>query len=811
MIGKSSSTTAAVKPGALCYNGGNRGENPGAKRNPLGFGRKRQPAATGAGAKTTRGGVRRTMRKRRVKIRRNVRVFRKLLLLLAGCLLVFLLCVRLGTRRMEAEIRQRDDRQAWDALQQVEHAGEMLIDELLGLSEDIVSQKNLVAFSTGEKGKESLVVELLREKMESSTLINNVYLLSPDQNICVTANGRENLAGITSMLTEEGQTVLLNPADFTGRFRFLSLAPGKNPDNSTLTFVRPVMDESATRVGMVLFLLDRNTVNIRNGAFMLPSRYDLYWLDGTGVLYNTNEVAAAGALRFSGLRESTAQLVEGEAGRGKLRCYSMKSPRTELAYAILTPDESYAGMAARVWLPVTVGALLILAAGGWFFFRYVRGQSRTISNAFQVLSEKGIVNMDDAETEGLDKLVVKLVAEREILSDRLDHFRSIDFDNKLALVLAGGEEPDESFRFLHGLFAVCVISIDNQSVFRKDKSINASEEKALIKLVVDNVLSEHYVCYSRFAGKKIACLINFRERGDKTGLQTILEELEVLRGVCEEELELIFVAGVSGVSENRGDIGALYEEAIRAQEYARVRSLPLVAYDEVEKKIRNPEAAGNYYKRLIEKEQLIIENCQPWNYRNVAAAVADFEKLLLSNPVNTFDEVQDKCKEAFLAMVNTLRQNRQAEVYDAQSERRDMEELRLCNTSEQLHVFFTLFLKKLDDCVTSSRVEEQDYFIAKVESILEKNYADMSLSVGMIAEELNMPMRLVSSQYKQKTGYGLLDRIHSFRVEKAKAMLLDTQDSVYEIAERCGYENVNTFIRVFRKYTGKTPGRFRGN
>ena len=121
-----------------------------------------------------------------------------------------------------AEIRQRDDRQAWDALQQVEHAGEMLIDELLGLSEDIVSQKNLVAFSTGEKGKESLVVELLREKMESSTLINNVYLLSPDQNICVTANGRENLAGITSMLTEEGQTVLLNPADFTGRFRFLS-------------------------------------------------------------------------------------------------------------------------------------------------------------------------------------------------------------------------------------------------------------------------------------------------------------------------------------------------------------------------------------------------------------------------------------------------------------------------------------------------------------------------------------------------------------------------------------------------------------
>lgn len=273
-----------------------------------------------------------------------------------------------------------------------------------------------------------------------------MYLLSPDQNICVTANGRENLAGITSMLTEEGQTVLLKPADFTGRFRFLSLAAGKNPDNSTLTFVRPVMDESATRVGMVLFLLDRNTVNIRNGAFMLPSRYDLYWLDGTGVAVQHQRGGGGRRSAVQRLKGKHGPAGGGEAGRGKLRCYSMKSPRTELAYAILTPDESYVGMAARVWLPVTVGALLILAAGGWFFFRYVRGQSRTISNAFQVLSEKGIVNMDDAETEGLDKLVVKLVAEREILSDRLDHFRSIDFDNKLALVLAGGEEPDESFR-----------------------------------------------------------------------------------------------------------------------------------------------------------------------------------------------------------------------------------------------------------------------------------------------------------------------------------------------------------------------------
>lgn len=162
-------------------------------------------------------------------------------------------------------------------------------------------------------------------------------------------------------------------------------------------------------------------------------------------------------------------------------------------------------------------------------------------------------------------------------------------------------------------------------------------------------------------------------------------------------------------------------------------------------------------------------------------------------------------------MVNTLRQNYTAEVYSSEHELKDLQELELCNTGEQIQVFFDLFLKKLDECITNSRAEEQDYFVAKVENILEKKYTDTALSVGMIADELGMPMRLVSSQYKQRTGYGLLDRIHSFRVEKAKTMLLETQDSVYEIAERCGYENVNTFIRVFRKYTGQTPGRFRSS
>lgn len=47
------------------------------------------------------------------------------------------------------------------------------------------------------------------------------------------------------------------------------------------------------------------------------------------------------------------------------------------------------------------------------------------------------------------------------------------------------------------------------------------------------------------------------------------------------------------------------------------------------------------------------------------------------------------------------------------------------------------------------------------------------------------------------------------RIQAAEELLLSTPDSVERIAERCGYLNVEHFIRQFRRATGTTPLRFR--
>ncbi|WP_213584727.1 AraC family transcriptional regulator [Paenibacillus sp. J2TS4] len=48
-----------------------------------------------------------------------------------------------------------------------------------------------------------------------------------------------------------------------------------------------------------------------------------------------------------------------------------------------------------------------------------------------------------------------------------------------------------------------------------------------------------------------------------------------------------------------------------------------------------------------------------------------------------------------------------------------------------------------------------------------------------------------------------------FRIRKAQEMLHSTNWKVKEIVPKSGYQNINSFNRMFKKFTGMTPGEYR--
>ena len=82
-------------------------------------------------------------------------------------------------------------------------------------------------------------------------------------------------------------------------------------------------------------------------------------------------------------------------------------------------------------------------------------------------------------------------------------------------------------------------------------------------------------------------------------------------------------------------------------------------------------------------------------------------------------------------------------------------------------------------------------------------------SVKYIANKLNLSPCYLSDLLKKETGLNAQEHIHNFVIEQAKNILLETNQSVSEIAYSLGFNYPQYFSRLFKQKTGITPTGFR--
>ena len=97
----------------------------------------------------------------------------------------------------------------------------------------------------------------------------------------------------------------------------------------------------------------------------------------------------------------------------------------------------------------------------------------------------------------------------------------------------------------------------------------------------------------------------------------------------------------------------------------------------------------------------------------------------------------------------------------------------------------------------------------QVDRFIRKHYMNTELSVALIAENVGLHTSYLSTLYKEHTGEGLLEVISKFRIEKAKQLIDSGSVKLEDIAKKIGYSNTKTFTRVFKKYEGVTPAKYR--
>lgn len=122
-----------------------------------------------------------------------------------------------------------------------------------------------------------------------------------------------------------------------------------------------------------------------------------------------------------------------------------------------------------------------------------------------------------------------------------------------------------------------------------------------------------------------------------------------------------------------------------------------------------------------------------------------------------------------------------------------------------LMVFSLLFRMAIEKEPVNQKNEEK----LKQILICVKEKYDQKLTVEDMARTCGYSASHFMRWFKEATGMSFNHYLIEYRLEKAASLLRSTSDTVLEIAEKTGFENLSNFNRLFRKKFGITPSRFR--
>ena len=98
--------------------------------------------------------------------------------------------------------------------------------------------------------------------------------------------------------------------------------------------------------------------------------------------------------------------------------------------------------------------------------------------------------------------------------------------------------------------------------------------------------------------------------------------------------------------------------------------------------------------------------------------------------------------------------------------------------------------------------------ILKILKYVNENYAK-NISLNELSSMFYVETSTISKMFKQYTGKTAAAYLNDYRLEKAKSLLLHTDNSVTDIAIEVGFNNTSYFIKKFQEANQISPHKFR--
>mgnify|MGYP002511803403 CR=1 FL=1 len=400
-----------------------------------------------------------------------------------------------------------------------------------------------------------------------------------------------------------------------------------------------------------------------------------------------------------------------------------------------------------------------------------------------------------------------------IISSQLPYVRRAMLDRMLKGLTTDYAQTMELLRemditFPCDTFLVISVEIAESSPFLRSGG-SFDENLLLARMVASNagneLLEPQFVnCYIDYEQQHCVFLLCPRQSSQKESLsETVMLLTSQLHEFMQKKFQIESGIGISTLRCGPGNIPLCFDEACKASQYSRLvhSDVPVFFGDLV-----NLET--NYYYPA-EMEYQLISNLKAGHFDQAKALIGKIFEL------NTRDKsLAPHALRGLLFEINTTLTKQLNSIHIAKGESPVTETgYPGTETPLSLETAKARYLEMIDQ-ISFQKMEppvisKPEKLASAIASYIAENAGNQWIDLNTLSETFHVTPQYISNIFKKYQNRNIKDYISKTKLEYAKELILTTDMSVNEIAQRLGYAGEIGVIRLFKKYEGMTPGDFR--
>jgi AraC-like DNA-binding protein len=211
----------------------------------------------------------------------------------------------------------------------------------------------------------------------------------------------------------------------------------------------------------------------------------------------------------------------------------------------------------------------------------------------------------------------------------------------------------------------------------------------------------------------------------------------------------------------------------------------------------------------LDKERILLAALRRGDHENSRALLKELLELISITSPGNLEFIQLRAIELVVLLSREiLTVDRSEESTALETNNRYLKKIQESRTIESLTETMQSIVDRMARQLFSFQGIRHASALRKAERFIWENYT-RKLCLQEVAEASGLSAPYFSTIFKEEMGENLSSYLNRLRVEKAAALLTETDLSLNEIAWTCGFEDQSWFSKIFKSYTRISPRKYR--